>query len=67
MSLTPSSSASLSPCVRDCCLNDDDICMGCGRSLEEITQWSASTKEDKEKILLRSADRKRLILSRQRR
>lgn len=29
-----------SPCIRKCCLDDDDICLGCFRSLEEITRWS---------------------------
>ena len=29
-----------SPCIRNCCLDDNDICMGCFRSLIEITQWT---------------------------
>lgn len=29
-----------SPCIRNCCLDNNDICMGCFRSLSEITQWS---------------------------
>jgi hypothetical protein len=29
-----------SPCIRKCCLNDDDICMGCFRSINEITLWT---------------------------
>lgn len=29
-----------SPCIRNCCLNDEDICVGCYRSLAEITRWS---------------------------
>ncbi|MDN3685302.1 DUF1289 domain-containing protein [Vibrio sinaloensis] len=24
------------PCVRNCCLNERDICLGCGRTLQEI-------------------------------
>ena len=32
-----------SPCVRMCTLDDDDICIGCGRSLEEIKQWTTYT------------------------
>ncbi len=27
------------PCVRQCTLNMDDICVGCGRQLDEIMQW----------------------------
>lgn len=29
-----------SPCIRHCCLNDNDVCLGCFRSIEEITGWS---------------------------
>ena len=28
-----------SPCVRNCCLDVNDICLGCFRSLTEITSW----------------------------
>ena len=27
------------PCVRHCCLGDDDVCLGCFRSLDEIKGW----------------------------
>ena len=29
-----------SPCISKCCLNDDDICLSCFRSLKEITLWT---------------------------
>jgi len=41
----------ISPCVRNCCLNDQDICLGCFRSLEEIRHWNASSDEAKIKVL----------------
>lgn len=28
-----------SPCVRLCTLNDADVCVGCGRTLDDIRQW----------------------------
>jgi predicted Fe-S protein YdhL (DUF1289 family) len=28
-----------SPCVRNCCLDDDLTCLGCFRSIEEIKEW----------------------------
>ena len=65
MSLTSGPVIPDSPCIRNCCLNDEDICMGCGRSLQEITHWSSSTVENKKEILLRAADRKQLIRLRQ--
>jgi len=50
-----------SPCVRNCCLNEDDICLGCGRSLQEIVRWSNSSNVDKQAILLAAAGRRQLI------
>lgn len=29
----------LSPCVRNCCLDENDICLGCYRSLSETLNW----------------------------
>ncbi|MGL4316081.1 MAG: DUF1289 domain-containing protein [Pseudomonas sp.] len=29
-----------SPCRRQCCLDDHDCCLGCGRSLGEILEWA---------------------------
>ena len=40
-----------SPCIRNCCLNEQDVCMGCFRNLDEIRSWSASSDEEKTKIL----------------
>jgi len=41
----------LSPCVRTCCLDREDICIGCGRHLLEIQQWQAVDEEQKEQIV----------------
>ncbi|PPC90642.1 MAG: DUF1289 domain-containing protein [Methylobacter sp.] len=40
-----------SPCVRNCCLDQNDTCLGCFRTLKEITQWSQVDNNGKEKIL----------------
>lgn len=40
-----------SPCVRRCCLTDDDICLGCFRSLQEILRWSESNTAIRQIIL----------------
>jgi uncharacterized protein len=47
-----------SPCVRNCCLNDADICVGCFRSLAEITRWSVAGNEAKMQILKKAAERR---------
>lgn len=49
-----------SPCVRNCCLNEADICLGCFRSLEEITRWSLVDDEAKTQILMFAAGRRSL-------
>jgi predicted Fe-S protein YdhL (DUF1289 family) len=48
-----------SPCVRNCCLDDANICMGCGRSLQEIVAWGTAADADKAAILARSRERLR--------
>jgi len=47
-----------SPCIRNCCLNEDDICLGCFRSLAEITAWSMASNEERLKILENTRRRK---------
>jgi len=39
-----------SPCTRVCCLDDQDICIGCGRTMTEICEWSLSTDERRREI-----------------
>ncbi|EJL6894812.1 DUF1289 domain-containing protein, partial [Vibrio cholerae] len=46
-----------SPCVRHCCLDDKDICIGCGRTLDEICRWSSVTNSEKQDILINSLAR----------
>jgi predicted Fe-S protein YdhL (DUF1289 family) len=47
-----------SPCVRNCCLDSEDICMGCGRHMEEILQWHRADASERETILARAAKRR---------
>ncbi|WP_143773582.1 DUF1289 domain-containing protein [Neptunomonas antarctica] len=46
-----------SPCIRNCCLDQYDICIGCNRSLQEIREWAAASAAEKRAILVRSAVR----------
>ncbi len=41
----------LSPCVRNCCLDDDDVCLGCHRSLDEILGWHGADDEERSATL----------------
>jgi predicted Fe-S protein YdhL (DUF1289 family) len=47
-----------SPCVRNCCLDEQDVCLGCGRSLDEIKVWSEASGAERLGILGRAAARR---------
>ena len=47
-----------SPCVRNCCLNERDICIGCLRTLEEIKEWGQASETRKREIIILSKHRK---------
>lgn len=47
-----------SPCVRNCCLGEDDVCLGCFRHLEEIKLWGLA--DDKARIKIVRAARRRM-------
>ena len=36
-----------SPCVRLCTLNEADVCVGCGRTLDDIRDWQAMPDDAK--------------------
>ncbi|MDG1772066.1 MAG: DUF1289 domain-containing protein [Oceanicoccus sp.] len=40
-----------SPCVSVCVLSEEDICEGCYRSAQEITDWSVLSVEDKQVVM----------------
>ena len=47
-----------SPCISVCALDENDVCMGCYRSAEEITDWFMASDEEKYRILERVRDRR---------
>lgn len=49
-----------SPCIRQCCLDDKDICLGCFRHINEITGWQKLTIDDQKSIISRCELRKTL-------
>ena len=48
-----------SPCVRNCCLDDEDVCMGCGRTLDEIRSWSTLDEATRREMLVLAEVRRR--------
>jgi uncharacterized protein len=47
-----------SPCIRNCCLDDDLTCLGCFRSLEEIKEWSTVDIHRRRSILQNARQRR---------
>jgi uncharacterized protein len=47
-----------SPCIRNCCLDDDDTCLGCFRSLQEIKEWG-TVDNPRRLVILQNAKRRR--------
>lgn len=47
-----------SPCVSICALDQDDVCMGCFRTGEEITDWFMADDARKQEILLAAEQRR---------
>lgn len=54
-----------SPCVRNCCLDEEDVCLGCGRTLDEILSWTRYSDSEIEQVLDRSRSRMARRLSKQ--
>ncbi len=50
-----------SPCIRSCCLDENDICLGCFRSMQEIMQWTNISEEQKKQILNKVELRKKQV------
>lgn len=40
-----------SPCMSVCALDEDDICIGCFRTAEEISNWSVMSDKERSQVL----------------
>lgn len=62
MTIPPSDSALApavaSPCIKVCVLDARNICVGCGRTIDEITQWSRLTEEQRRLIVDQAQQRR---------
>ena len=47
-----------SPCVRNCCLDEGDVCLGCFRHVDEIMQWREMTEYQKQAVIILTAERR---------
>lgn len=46
-----------SPCVSICSLDDNDICIGCQRSGDEIINWGKMDNQQRLEVLRKAAQR----------
>ncbi|WP_169741416.1 DUF1289 domain-containing protein [Endozoicomonas numazuensis] len=46
-----------SPCIRQCALNEDQVCTGCFRSRNEIARWSRASQEEQKEIVVNATKR----------
>lgn len=47
------------PCIRKCCLNEDDICLGCFRTYNDMLVWRKASTQDKKEMLQQAEERKK--------
>ncbi|MEM7564962.1 MAG: DUF1289 domain-containing protein [Pseudomonadota bacterium] len=40
-----------SPCIRHCTLDQDDVCLGCHRTIDEICAWGGANDDERRSIL----------------
>ncbi len=48
-----------SPCIKLCTLNDEDVCVGCYRNIDEICAWSTASPQQRRAILEASEQRRK--------
>lgn len=47
----------LSPCILICTLDDDKVCLGCGRTLAQISSWALMSKDEQWAVVNQLAKR----------
>lgn len=46
-----------SPCICVCALDDNDVCIGCSRTGQEIIQWGKMNSDERKDVLKKVAQR----------
>ena len=49
------------PCIQICRYDDDGVCIGCYRTMQEAANWIFLSNEQKQKVIRRSEERKNSI------
>lgn len=50
-----------SPCVSICALDENDVCIGCQRTGDEILRWTQMTNEERREVLKKVAEREQAV------
>ncbi|NIB43010.1 DUF1289 domain-containing protein [Pseudomaricurvus alkylphenolicus] len=50
-----------SPCVSICALNEEDVCVGCYRTGNEISHWGVYSNDERRDVLVLAAERARKL------
>ncbi|MEA5670167.1 DUF1289 domain-containing protein [Pseudomonas sp. MH2] len=40
-----------SPCVNVCALDEQDVCIGCQRTVQEITRWARMDNDERRAVI----------------
>lgn len=51
-----------SPCVSICALDEQDVCIGCHRTGDEILRWTQMSNEERRQVLAEVAEREQQAL-----
>jgi hypothetical protein len=49
--MTATNDAPRSPCIKVCVLDQQNLCVGCLRTLDEIAGWDAMSREEQMAVL----------------
>ena len=41
----------ITPCIGTCKIDQHEVCIGCGRSLQEIAQWTRMTDQERQLVM----------------
>lgn len=50
-----------SPCISVCVLNMEDVCTGCFRNADEITQWTSYNNDERRACNARALAREKVV------
>lgn len=42
-----------SPCIANCKLDEEEVCRGCFRTIDEIISWSSFSNSEKQAVIAR--------------